>query len=441
MALISGPTIGGAIADPKNELERLVANHADDKSLVDELFLRALGRLPTAAELEAFESIAATMRQDHGQLSETLTAAEADWNDRRKVLEEERLGRLAETKSQIKSHTLAIQPERERLAAERLARIDAAKAKLADVTAKLDEKMTAWATDHPDSIEWHPLAMHDLSSSNKATLTPLADRSVLVSGDAAEGAYVVRGTTTLSAITGFRLEVLPDESLPMNGPGLGSNGNFVLTELEVSVAPAGDLKNETERLVASGIADYSQAGFKIEQAFDEAERNQSGWAVAGATGVVHWATFKLDQPLVTEGPTTWMFKLHQYHKSKDHRIGRFRFSATTDTGDIGLGRPETIAAILNTPADKRSDAAKDSIRRYVEATDTQITAAQGVLAKANKPVPPNDRLVELKAMEKMLSIETPDAPALVQLRQDHRQSELQLKNERLTAAEDLTWRS
>lgn len=439
MALISGPTIGGAISDPKNELERLVADHADDKTLVEELFLRALGRLPTSTEFEAFNLIATTMRQDHERLSETLAAAEIAWKERREVLEEQRLQRVAEIASQIESHTLAIQPERDRLNAERIERIAAAKEKLAEVNANLDAKVTAWATKHPDPVEWHPLAMHDLSSTNKAALTPLDDRSILVSEDTSAGTYTVRGTTNLNAITGIRLEVLPDESLPMNGPGWGANGNFVLTELEVSTAPAGDPKNETERRIASGIADFLQFGFKIEQAFDRAERNQAGWAVSGATGVVHWATFKLDEPRVTDGPTTWIFKLHQYHNAKDHRIGRFRISVTTDKGDIMLGRPESLAAILNTPPGKRTDAAKKTIDGYVRKTNAEITAAQDALAQASKPVPPNERLVELENLHKALSVQTPDDPALVQLRLDHQQSEIQLKNKRLTAAEDLIW--
>lgn len=55
-------------------------------------------------------------------------------------------------------------------------------------------------------------------------------------------------STPLSGITGFRLEVLTDSSLPFNGPGRQpTNGNFVLTELvadarsEPTVPAAGPL--------------------------------------------------------------------------------------------------------------------------------------------------------------------------------------------------------
>ncbi len=42
MALVSGPTIGDAIADPANELSRLVRTESDDTKLVADLFMRIL---------------------------------------------------------------------------------------------------------------------------------------------------------------------------------------------------------------------------------------------------------------------------------------------------------------------------------------------------------------------------------------------------------------
>src|SRR6185437_2671644 len=53
MALVSGPTVGEAIADPGNELAKLVAREKDDKTLIDDLFLRILNRSATAAEIAA----------------------------------------------------------------------------------------------------------------------------------------------------------------------------------------------------------------------------------------------------------------------------------------------------------------------------------------------------------------------------------------------------
>src|SRR5262249_17781231 len=44
MALVSGPTLGDAIADPANELTKLATRESDDARLIDALFLRILNR-------------------------------------------------------------------------------------------------------------------------------------------------------------------------------------------------------------------------------------------------------------------------------------------------------------------------------------------------------------------------------------------------------------
>ena len=47
MALVSGPTLADAIADPNNELTALLTRESDDTKLIDELFLRILNRPAT----------------------------------------------------------------------------------------------------------------------------------------------------------------------------------------------------------------------------------------------------------------------------------------------------------------------------------------------------------------------------------------------------------
>ncbi len=73
-------------------------------------------------------------------------------------------------------------------------------------------------------------------------LTPLADRSVRASGKADPGSYTLTFRTSLRNIRGLRIEALTDETIKGNGPGLPENGNFVVTELEVTAAPLADEK-------------------------------------------------------------------------------------------------------------------------------------------------------------------------------------------------------
>lgn len=88
------------------------------------------------------------------------------------------------------------------------------------------------------TANWLILRPLTLSSANGATMTRLADNSILVSGfNPATDVYTITADTTATGITGFRLEALPDSSLVNNGPGRANNGNFVLTEFQVAIVP------------------------------------------------------------------------------------------------------------------------------------------------------------------------------------------------------------
>lgn len=66
--------------------------------------------------------------------------------------------------------------------------------------------------------------------------TILGDGSILTSktGTPSTATYTVGFIGGLTGVTGLRLEVLDDPSLPTGGPGHFSNGNFVLTEVNVN---------------------------------------------------------------------------------------------------------------------------------------------------------------------------------------------------------------
>ncbi len=239
----------------------------------------------------------------------------------------------------IAARTEEIKPERERLAKERDDKIKAAEAAIAKAKEKIGEKADKWAEDHKPSAEWFPLTAATTASTNKAVLTPQADRSIVASGNTDKGVYTVTVNTSLNNITGFRLEALSDPKLPSSGPGLAPNGNFVLTEFEVLAAAAKTPKESSKVTIASGIADFLQGGFAIDQTFNGQTRNQQGWAVAGATGVVHWATYKLAEPIKHDGGTVLTFKMHQFHNAAEHTLGRFRISATTARATFRSGNP------------------------------------------------------------------------------------------------------
>ena len=72
MALVSGPTLGDAIADPSNELTRLVTRENDDAKLIDELFVRILNRPATPEEIATCRNDMQSIDDDHRKLAENL---------------------------------------------------------------------------------------------------------------------------------------------------------------------------------------------------------------------------------------------------------------------------------------------------------------------------------------------------------------------------------
>ena len=65
MALVSGPTVGNAISDPKNILPKLIESSDDDKKVINEIFLRLLSRPADEEELAASLAMLDAVDKDH----------------------------------------------------------------------------------------------------------------------------------------------------------------------------------------------------------------------------------------------------------------------------------------------------------------------------------------------------------------------------------------
>lgn len=444
MALISGPTVGSAISDPKNDLAALVRQHPKDASLAEELFLRALGRLPREEEIAAFKQMLGQIEDDHQALLARLADVEADWERRRPALLRQRESDLAKLRKQIAEREQAIHDERQKLEQERLKQIDQAETALAEFDAKLDETAADWEDQQRKELaqspaQWYPLQAIETSTTNGMTLIPQPDRSIVATGAAKPGEYEAIFRTGLRQITGLRIEVLPDPELPGGGPGLSEDGNFVLSEISLMAGTAGEPDSFATVGLGEPLADFSEAKLEIREAVNETTAGNDGWSVGGSTGVVHWATFTLKKPLPA-GPNTQLHvELSQVHERRNSRLGRFRISVTTDVEKAPLGLAESLSAVLVVPAEKRTEAQTSLIRRYVKSTDAKRHELLGKLSKAQRPVPADEELARMTKRLEQLSGPLPDDPVLVQLRKDVRHSEQQRRSARLTAAEDLTW--
>ena len=90
---------------------------------------------------------------------------------------------------------------------------------------------------------WIELTPISATATGDTTLTINDDNSILASGTSPNtSVYTVVAASPLLKVTGFRLEMLTDPSLPTDGPGRAFNGNLVLTEFQVDAADASERK-------------------------------------------------------------------------------------------------------------------------------------------------------------------------------------------------------
>src|SRR5262249_33148939 len=107
---------------------------------------------------------------------------------------------------------------------------------------ELQAEVAAWEKEVAGAARtWQVLEPVEFKSEQGATLTKLADGSLLSGGKRPEkDTYTVVVHTSLKGITAVRLEVLTDDSLPRKGPGRQDNGNLHLNEFAVVAAPRSD---------------------------------------------------------------------------------------------------------------------------------------------------------------------------------------------------------
>ncbi|MSR58640.1 MAG: DUF1553 domain-containing protein [Planctomycetaceae bacterium] len=117
--------------------------------------------------------------------------------------------------------------------------ITAVQQQLDTPTPELAAAQDAWEETLHSQPVWTTLEPDELTSSGGATLVRQGDGSILVSGtNSAQDTYTLSAKTALNKITAFRLEALPDPSLPAGGSGRAADGNFVLSRFSVTAEEA-----------------------------------------------------------------------------------------------------------------------------------------------------------------------------------------------------------
>ena len=256
-------------------------------------------------------------------------------------------------------------------------------------TPELAAAQAAWEKSH---VNWTVLKSETITSAEGVTLTAKDDGSILASGKNPEtDTYTLVVKNPPPGITAFRLEVMPDDSLPKKGPGRAGNGNFVLSEFAVkhivgeTIEESVALQNATatyEQTSTPGKNPYGK--WAVVAAIDgDAKGKTWGWAILDKVGQSQTAVFEAVNDIAGGENSTLTISLLQNFNSPQHTLGRFRLFVATSPRPIRADQvsPPNIAALLAIAADQRNDAQKSELAAHYRSIAPALDAARKQLSE------------------------------------------------------------
>jgi WD40 repeat protein/mono/diheme cytochrome c family protein len=444
MSLLSGPAVSAAVNDPHNDLASIVRSEPNDRKLVHEVFLRVLNRPATDQEVDSAIATMNEMPQEHSRLTHELAKAEAAWAVTKQKREKERSEAVRKAEAELTAYLSERAPKIAGMERERQEKIAAAELAVKEGEPSLPGKLSRWEGELAEerfATRWIPLVLTDVRGTGSVKLEKLGDGSVRSSGSKGElPSYIVSAETPLTKITGLKLEVLPDESLPAFGPGF-KDGNFFLSEIVVEAANKTNVAKLANIKIKDGRTDLIEDKYELKHVFDgRSEQGRAeGWTIGySKVGEAHWAAFEFEKPIAEkEGAALKITLQHAYQAP--YEIGRFRLWVTTSAKPMAEGLPSDVADALKTPPLVRTPLQAGKALDYYRSLDPEMRKLEQAQALARKPLPEDDKLKELEMNLARAARPIQTDPALVQLRQDVELSTKQLQNLRLAGAQDLAW--
>ncbi|MGH9840963.1 MAG: PSD1 and planctomycete cytochrome C domain-containing protein [Blastocatellia bacterium] len=288
---------------------------------------------------------------------------------------------------------------------------DAEKQKRADIfarIAKIEDELLAKNPDLPqrmaewelkakqDAGEWTVLENPEVIATNGVKFEELLDHSFIPRGDNPPTVvYYIKAKTNLKNITGFRLELLTDHTLPFTGPGRSMLGMLLLSEFTAEAAPAAQADKLQKLTIGDATADYSTAGGSIKLAIDG--NPKTSWNIDAGPGLRNQdrrAVFAPAAPVGYEGGTLLKFSLSQKEfgggsaeRFEAPNIGRFRISITTAPNPRADPLPPQVRRILSIPAKERTPEQQREVFRYYRTTVPEFAEANKAAAELMKQWP------------------------------------------------------
>ncbi len=235
-------------------------------------------------------------------------------------------------------------------------------------------KMHAWEDKvKGDQPKWS-IHRPELDSSGGQKHYLLEDGSILAAGYApTKMTEPFTAKTDLKTISGVRVEVLNDPTLPRGGPGRSVYGLFGLTEVKVEVGGKA-VK------IASATADANPPETPLDPIFDDKSKkkrvtgpvefafdgkDETAWTTdigPGRSNVPRKAVFVFEKPVEVPAGAKVTVKLTQNHggwnsdDNQTNNLGRFRISLTDAPAPKADPLPAKVRDLIARPRDKRTEA-------------------------------------------------------------------------------------
>jgi len=274
----------------------------------------------------------------------------------------------------------------------------AAEYEKAHLAGKFRQWLATSQTSEPQG-PWETLHIVSVESSAGTKFEAVPDSSLLATGTTpAQDVLTIVAESHRPGVRALRLEALAHDSLPQKGPGRAGNGNFVVSNLQIQVAPlstgAESDKSQAQEpapLIAAR-ATHQQNTDSLSVAASIDADPASGWAVdAGGIGKDQAAVFDLQAPVEFKDGARWIITVSMNNPNPHHSLGRFRLSVTEraqPAPEVGVSGPDAKVvhsldvlrtSLKESSIDESSEEWKTGLAWFASMEPEMVTLKQAVL--------------------------------------------------------------
>lgn len=271
---------------------------------------------------------------------------------------------------------------------------------VARTTPELAESQQAWEKAERRRLRsWRGVSPTRATALHDTRLTISEQGRILAAGkNPANNTYSLELLLDIDNLTGLRIDVLPDESLPKSGPGRADNGNFVLSEVRAELVSVEEEADEaTNKLItlrfaraaasfeqSAGNEKVPQEGWTAASVIDGDEHGSTGgWAILPEVGQKHSIWLLPSEPHALAGRKL-LLHLDQNHSSPKHTIGHFQVAVSDHPqpfSDELRSLPAEIAKLLRKAPVARGEDESSQLAAYFRRVAPELQPAWEELEK------------------------------------------------------------